>query len=169
MNRFILTLIAACCVHIVCAQGIGLCNQVIGSTGRSVVKQGRTYAYTVGETVIFTLRKSNVDGILTQGFHQPDLCAPAVSVNEAAGLDDWNIQAYPNPTADLLTVQFSATKTSALHATVVDLLGRTRMSVPNVPAQGHVLDCTALEPGVYFLYLTDPSTAAAATLRWVKL
>ena len=167
MNRFIFTFLVFCGYASLHAQSIGLCNQVIGSTGRSVVKQGRTYDYTVGEAVIFTLRKSNVDGILTQGFHQPDICPPAVSVHD--GLSQWQILAYPNPVNDRLTLQFSADQPGLLDAAVIDLLGRTRMQVRQIAAPGHVFDCAGLEPGVYFLNLTDPATAATATLRWIKL
>jgi Secretion system C-terminal sorting domain len=169
MNRLFLSFLMAAGTLSVHSQSLGLCNQVIGSTGRTVVKQGLTHSYTVGEAVIFTLRKSTVDIVLTQGFHQPDLC-PVVSTNEAADLAGWEVQVYPNPAMDLLQVHFSSEKGAALRATVVDLLGRSILTNQVLPAgDAGSIDCSSWEPGVYFLQLNDPESSAAATLRFIKL
>lgn len=168
MNRFVLFLFAlplfACPGF---SQGVGLCNQVLSAGGKVFVQQGNNWAWTVGEPVIFTLGPVS-NYILTQGFHQPDLCQ-SVSTDETA-LSDWQIEVFPNPTTDQLHVRFSADKTGALRANVVDLLGRVMISdLPLDTPEDSVLDCSGWLPGVYLLLLQDTATKATTAVRFVRI
>lgn len=170
MNRFTPLTLAFLLISGFCAaQTYSLCNQVIASTGRSVVKQGNTWAYTVGEPVVSTFIDQSVNRVLTQGFHQPDLCL-YVSTNETSELADWDVLLYPNPTADLLNIQFSAEKGGVLNASVVDLLGHVLISDLHLDTpSGNVLDCSNWQPGIYLLRLQDPESRASATVRFIRL
>jgi len=167
MNRFLLTALLWHCVLIVStAQDATLFNQVVGTTGRFAVQQGRTFAYTIGEVVIPTLSSSNV--VLTQGFHQPEQTR-IVSVGDP-DLTDWDILVFPNPVSEVLTVRYSPEKGSVLTATVVDLVGRVIITdQPLADPGGTLLDCRLWQPGVYFLILTDPVSRATAMTRVVRL
>jgi hypothetical protein len=165
MNRFMLTtLVWLCALVIGAAQDATYFNQVIGSTGRFAVQNGRSYAYTVGEVVIPTVTSGNQ--VLTQGFHQPEQTR-IVSVGNP-DLTDWDIRVFPNPVSDLLTIQFSTAKGSSLRATVVDVVGKVVLTDQPVSA-GSLLDCRAWQPGVYFVILTDPITRASAMTRVIRL
>lgn len=123
------------------------------------------HAYTVGEVVIFT--GSVGDFIFTQGFHQPEQ-TKIVSVDQPE-LADWNIEVFPNPATDRLTVRFSAERESALRVNVLDLLGRVILDAsPLSEPTGSIIDCSLWQPGVYFLQLLDPQQAHA-TVRIVRL
>lgn len=149
-------------------QDVSLCNQVLSAAGKTAVEQGNSWAWTVGEPVIFTLGPV-ADRILTQGFHQSDLCLPAVSTNDAS-LADWHIEVFPNPTADVLHVRFSAEKTGALTAAVFDMLGRVVLANALLDSPDDaVIDCSAWLPGVYLLHLQDRDTRAATIVRFVRL
>lgn len=150
------------------SQDISLCNQVLSAAGKTAVEQGNTWAWTVGEPVIFTFGPV-VDRILTQGFHQPDLCLPAVSTDDAT-LADWQIEVFPNPTSDVLHVRFSVEKTGALTATVFDLLGRVVLANALLDSPDDaVIDCSAWLPGVYLLHLQDRDTRASTLVRFVRI
>jgi hypothetical protein len=148
------------------AQDARLFNQVVASTGNVAVQQGLNYAYTVGEVVIFT--GSVGDFTLTQGFHQPEQ-TKIVSVDQPE-LADWNIEVFPNPVTDRLTVRFSTEKGSALRVNVLDLLGKVILDAhPLSEPTGSFIDCSLWQPGVYFLQLLDPQSRAHATVRIVRL
>ncbi|MBK9338677.1 MAG: T9SS type A sorting domain-containing protein [Lewinellaceae bacterium] len=167
MNRFLLTTALWLCALVYsAAQDATLFNQVVGSTGRFAVLQGRTYSYTVGEVVIPTEASSN--RILTQGFHQPEQTR-LVSVGDPE-LTAWDINVFPNPVSDLLTIRFSSEKGAALSATVVDAVGRVILTDhPVADPSGTALDCRSWQPGIYFLILTDPLSRASAMTRVIRL
>lgn len=165
MNRF--TLAALCSLvglSSLFSQSPSLFNQVIGAAGRTGVNQGRHFAYTVGEPVIWT--GIGNARILTQGFHQPEQTR-IVYVGEP-DLSAWNIAVFPNPTADVLNVRFSSEKGTYLLATVFDAAGRIVLSDERL-SDGEVLNCRQWQPGLYFLVLTDPASRASAITRFIRL
>lgn len=167
MSRFTLTtamwlLALSCCA----AQDARLFNQVVASTGNVATQQGLTYAYTIGEVVISTFSAGNFT--FTQGFHQPEHTS-IVSVDQPE-LADWNIEVFPNPATDRLTVRYSDEKGNALRVSVLDLLGRVILDQqPLIEPGGSLIDCSTWQPGVYFLQLLDPQSRAGATVRIVRL
>lgn len=148
------------------AQNATVFNQVIGSTGHVGLQQGLIYSYTVGEAVITTL--SSDERILTQGFHQPEHTI-LVSIDDPV-FADWDIQAFPNPVSDQLTIRFSSDKPASLRATVIDLAGRIMASeIPLPDPSGSMLDCRSWQPGVYFIQIRDTTNRAFATIRVIRL
>ncbi len=148
------------------AQDATLFNQVIASTGKSALQQGLIFTYTVGEAVVPTFTIG--DFTLTQGFHQPEQTR-IVSV-EAPDFVDWQVEAFPNPVADFLTIRYAAQADKTLRVTVTDLLGRIIISdFPLTQPDGTQLDCRSWQPGVYVLLLQEPSTHSSATARIVRL
>jgi Secretion system C-terminal sorting domain len=168
MNRFFILffLLLLCGADISAQKKYELCNSVIGSTGQSSERGNLKFYYTVGEAVIITL-KSNTQK-LTQGFHQPDHCE-FVSTGDL-DLVALNIEVYPNPTEDRLSIRYDATKGGALYANVFDLLGRPVLSNhPLDRPDGASIECSAWQAGIYIIQLVDPETQASGTVRVVKL
>lgn len=150
----------------VSAQNYTIFNQVIGSTGHFAVEGNQQWTYTVGEVVIQTLSANN--RTLTQGFHQPEFARPVSTLDPE--LASWNIQVFPNPTANVLNVRFEANPSGVLDAVVFDLYGRMLMQ-PQIldQATGSVIDCTNWLPGMYILQLRDPQSRATASYRFIRL
>ena len=167
MSRLLLTtLLWNAALMLGTAQDAKLFNQVVGSAGASGAQQGLTYSYTVGEVVIS--RISSGDRVLTQGFHQPEHTR-IVTVGDPV-FADWNIEVFPNPVSDVLTVRFSEQKGPFLSGMVVDLAGRIiRANVILNEPSGSSIDCSNWQAGVYFLVLRDPESRGAATSRIVRL
>jgi len=167
MNRFILTtFLWLGAFYTASAQNATLFNQVIGATGHIAVQQGLIYTYTVGEAVIVTLGSDN--RILTQGFHQPEHTR-IVSVGDP-DFTGWDIQVFPNPVSEELTIRYSSEKGTALTATVVDLVGKVVLhNQPLSEPTGSTLDCRSWQPGVYFLILHDPVGRGSSTVRIIRL
>lgn len=167
MNRFYYTILLSIFWLPVfsVAQDYSLCMQVIGSTGKAATRDGMHFTYTVGESVVLTL----TGGVnkMTQGFHQPDVCA-VVSTHDV-DLAAWNIEVFPNPSTDLLTVRFAAEKSNALNLSVFTTLGQAVLTHQKLTQpDGSQIDCSQWQPGIYLLLLSDPATGAAATVRVVK-
>ncbi|MEZ4963833.1 MAG: T9SS type A sorting domain-containing protein [Saprospiraceae bacterium] len=148
------------------AQGFQNCIEVLSAAGKTATQGGLTFSYTVGEPVITTI--SGNTRILTQGFHQPELCQ--VVSTHTPDLADWNIEVFPNPTADFLTIRFSDEKEPALRASVYNLLGEQMLdgALLSQPG-GSLLDCSQWQPGVYILQLQAPSSSGMATVRFIRL
>lgn len=167
MSRFLLFALLGCTVPVFAqSTDIDLCYQVVATSGKSVVRAGRYYAYTIGEPFITTLLGS--PNHLTQGFHQPELCV--LVATHDLDLADWQIQVFPNPTADFLHIQYSADHNGPLEAVVFNMLGQ--LMVKNIPLDqpdDSQLDCSTWQAGIYFLQLRDPATQAVATVRFIRL
>ena len=167
MNRFLSFALFLCLFsNRSLAQDYETCIQVISASGKTGTQGGLTFTYTVGEPVITTL--SGDTRKLTQGFHQPELCT-VVSTKDF-DLADWDIEVFPNPTANVLTVRFSNAKGNTLRASVFNLLGQAMLTNrPLTQPEGSRLDCAAWQPGVYILQLQDPSTSGVASVRFIRL
>ena len=93
----------------------------------------------------------------------------AISTSTRAVLDVDNLNLYPNPATDQITLSMTLPAATELEAQVFDLLGRNVMSRPlgNLPGgqQRFTLNTSDLAPGVYNLRLTDGR--ASQSLKFV--
>ncbi len=150
------------------AQPLSTCHEVIGSTGNATTENGLRYAYTVGETAIFTLKKQGTNFVLTQGFHQPDVCLP-VSVDDLEEWNGWDIQAYPNPVVEHLTVQYAAPDGSPLMAQVFNAYGQVVRSGITIAQGGYTLACGDLQAGFYVLVLAHKDKKTTVSIPFSKV
>ena len=166
MNRYLFFALFWCLSpNISFAQDYETALQVISTSGKTGTQGGLTFHYTIGEPVISTL--SGNTRKLTQGFHQPEF--GTVSTYNP-GLADWDIEVFPNPTADALTIRFSDEKGAMLRASVFNLLGQSMLANQSLTQpDGSRLDCSAWQPGVYILQLQDPATLGIASMRFIRL
>jgi Secretion system C-terminal sorting domain len=167
MSRFFLFCAAIAAAYPVASQGLSNCHQVIGATGKSATESGLYYAYTIGEPVVMTLKKQGINVVLTQGFHQHDVCLPVTSTNPDLWAE-WDIQVYPNPVAQWLTVQYTAPDVSDLSGTVISPDGRTVLTSTHIPPDGARLDVSSLTAGIYILQLHDRINGGVSSVRFVK-
>lgn len=148
------------------AQDYENCAQVIGTTGKFAKRGGKTFFYTVGEPVILTLKSARY--ALTQGFHQPDLCI-SVATNDL-DIAAWQIEVFPNPVSDMLSIRYDAQQGEGLEFSVFNLfgqliVGQQALSRPS----GSFLSTSDWPPGVYILRFHDPATDRSAPVRIVKI
>ena len=99
MKKIYLTLLPFGVAAMVSAQSIS--PQVIASAGTHYSNGSAQLSWTIGEPVITTV--SNGNNIITQGFHQTLLTVTSVEEQSVAGM---NVTVYPNPTSDLLNINF---------------------------------------------------------------
>jgi hypothetical protein len=121
---------------------------VYGTSGGFGASSTANVSWSIGETLTETVIGS--DTRLTQGFEQPRFnLTIGVVENEAA----WSIGVYPNPTADMLSVELTEDHVDA-YAVLFDATGK-RAFEQRITARKTMLDLSALPAGEYFLDLRD--------------
>lgn len=168
MNRFLYTVLSFILLlfsYTSTAQ-LDLSHQVISASGKTATQGGRTYAYTVGEPFVFTLSSNSYK--ITQGFHQPDLYRPVGTHHPDFAA--WNLEVYPNPATHEIHFRYSTEKDGLLNAQVFDMLGRLIMQdfPVNNPSDTR-MDCSAWQPGLYFIQIQDQQSQSNTTIRVVKI
>lgn len=141
-------------------------RQVIASTGDYASTSNLQVSYTVGEAVIATGTSSSI--IITQGFQQPT--ASSVGIEEMEqGL---SVNVYPNPVADILTLEINAANDLTVNATVYNLQGqKTGVSFSNLKVNGTLkttLDVSVLSIGQYLISFTNENSTLG-TVRIQKV
>ena len=148
------------------AQNYENCAQVIGTTGKFAKRGGKTFFYTVGEPVILTLKGQS--HVLTQGFHQPDLCI-SVATNDL-DIAAWQIEVFPNPVSDMLNIRYDAEQGEGLECSVFNLFGQMIVGHQALTRPSDsFLSTSDWQPGVYILRFRDPVTDRSAPVRIIKI
>ena len=78
-----------------------------------------TLSWTIGEGIIETF--SNDDMVLTQGFQQPSL---KITLIEESDEGNFQINVYPNPTSDFLTINIVSEDEISCTTSLYDMAGR---------------------------------------------
>lgn len=121
---------------------------VLANAGGHGIGGSHQLSWTLGEPVIATA--SNGSHILTQGFHQPHLTmVPVESLP-----DNLQLQAFPNPTAGQVILQWHNTPAADLRPVLVNVLGQELRQWTLEPTQHQtVLDISDLPAATYFLQI----------------
>ena len=146
MRRPLLPLLLAWCAYGVHAQSVT--PDIRTSSGGYGASSTANVSWSIGEPVTETAVGSNAR--LTQGFEQPrfNLTIGMVEIEAA-----WSISVYPNPTADMLSVELAEDHVDA-NAVLFDAAGK-RAIEQRITARRTTLDLSALPAGEYLLDLRD--------------
>lgn len=93
--------------------------QVVASSGGNITIGDKAIEWTLGETVIATLSSENI--ILSQGFHQPILTVTTIKTPVELA---YKIEAYPNPTNDLLLIRLENADAQEFQYILYDINGK---------------------------------------------
>ena len=94
-------------------------QQVIATSGGNDQNSDSSIEWTLGEPVIATLSTGTI--VLTQGFHQPDL---EVTVIKSLDGLPYTVEAYPNPTDELLMIQMKNAEARDFQYLLYDMTGK---------------------------------------------
>lgn len=147
MKKQLFTILALSCSIAGFSQSVA--PQVIASSGGNGSSTQAQLSWTVGETVTPTLTGSN--NILTQGFQQTYLTVTALEDKTDLNL---SMTAYPNPTADFVTINAGTQNLENLSYTLFDSNGKLLAKQTLVKSQTEV-SLTSYASGVYFLKVTN--------------
>jgi hypothetical protein len=94
-------------------------QQVIATSSGNDQNSDLSIEWTLGEPVIATLSTGTI--VLTQGFHQPDL---EVTVIKSLDGLPYTVEAYPNPTDELLLIQLKNAEARDFQYLLYDMTGK---------------------------------------------
>jgi len=95
-------------------------QQAITTTGGEATGSGGSSSYTVGQ--LFYSSQSNTNGTITEGVQQAYEIFVISSINEAEEIQ-LSIKAYPNPTADIITLDLGEYESKDLVLQIYDMNG----------------------------------------------
>ncbi len=121
-----------------------LSPQVFSAMGGHSVGNNAQVTFTAGEPFYQTV--SNDNSILTQGFNQILIITKIEQLTEP----NWNITVFPNPTFELINVNFNSDLPNNLTIQLLDLEGRT-IDVRNTTQSLEQFNLSKLPPAMYFI------------------
>lgn len=150
-------------------------QQVFNSTGGSVKQGNFDIEWSIGELALVNqMETSNQSLILTNGFLQP--FTNLVSRKEKSYFEPADIKILPNPTRDIIEINFFTQQQGTMTVTLFNDLGKTLYKGDFMyygHGQYYKLNMSALANGVYTLYIyLDPlngQTRKVGSFRVVKI
>jgi hypothetical protein len=136
-------------------------QEVVSSSGDSQSAAGFEVSWTVGELVIETLISGT--NSLTQGFHQTKIAITAVDELLYPGME---IKVFPNPTQDLITIQFSEYIEDSRYS-LFDFTGKL-IENKLINSADTEISMDKYASGQYILKLTNKSQQPIQTFKIIK-
>jgi hypothetical protein len=128
-------------------------QQAVLTTGADVAGTGGTVSYSVGQVFFQTYTGTN--GSVTEGVQQPYEISVLSSVKEAIGIS-LTCSAYPNPTADYLTLKVENYAFDNLRYQLFDMQGKLLESKIITSDQTNI-PMNAFAPATYLLKVIHPN------------
>ena len=143
-------------------------RQVIGATGSYTATGTIQASSTVGEAVVATGTSGAI--VLTQGFQQP-------GGSGEVGIDEpelgFSMNAYPNPSADAIIIDFNVDKQLNIQIGLFNAEGRSYvLPESKLVVSGsmkHTVDLSAFAAGNYFIRITDDEGKLNSSIKIQKV
>ncbi len=154
MKRFVLLLIM---IFMIASVNCQMKQDVISSAGGYSSSGSMSLSWTLGETIVQTF--SSGDLILTHGFIQPDTAIKIIT--EIEDLDVLvNLKLFPNPSSEILNIQFESFSEGEVILVIVDSQGRLiKRDVIVPPMTLKQINMQDIPAGTYYLRLTKGKLA----------
>ncbi|MBM3448542.1 MAG: T9SS type A sorting domain-containing protein, partial [Bacteroidetes bacterium] len=130
--------------------------------GNTSTSSNPNYTYAAGGDYVVTLTATN--GNCTDIF---TMNLASVSVSENIAFTDLNV--FPNPTSEILNMEFGQEMSDLIQIDLYDLTGKKVMSSQNNVSAGNnflQINIAELESGIYFLNMNN--TVSSVSIRVIK-
>lgn len=163
MKTIYLTLISfALVINYINAQSIT--PQVVASSGGYASNGTFSVSWTLGEPVIATAQNSGTT--LTQGFQQPTYNVTNITTETLQGFD---VNVFPNPTSDYITIEWTVEKENTLYITLYDMAGKMISEKSYSESDKKVsINMSQLASAQYILEVKDKTNSATKIFRIAK-
>jgi len=132
------------------------------ATGGEAAGTGGTASYSIGQVVYTTATGTN--GSVAQGVQQPYEISVTTGVAETSINLEMNV--YPNPTTNYLTLKIDNFELSTLNFQLIDLQGKV-IENKKVAASNTTITMETLPKAVYFLNVTN-NNQVVKTFKIIK-
>jgi hypothetical protein len=129
--------------------GVLHAQETIAGAGGEATGTGGTVSYSIGQVVYTSATGTN--GSVAQGVQQPFAISITTGVKETTINLEMNV--YPNPTTNYLTLKVDDFELSTLNFQLIDLQGKI-IENKKVTASKTILKMEALPKAIYFLNVT---------------
>jgi len=145
--------------------GIGItaqAQQATTASGGDASGSGGTVAYSVGQVVYTT--NTDASGTVSQGVQQAyEIFAVGIKETEL----NISLSAFPNPTADNLTLQISDYNNEKLSYQLYDMQGKL-LTNGQVNAQQTQINTVSLPPAPYFINVVNHENKKVRSFKIIK-
>ena len=124
-------------------------QEVIAVSGNYVETANGSLSWTIGEPIVETV--SDGTNTLTQGFQQSKLTITAIDEKEIAGFE---INVFPNPASDYLSVEVITDKQKDLEISLFDLNGKIILQ-KQMTGNKQTVNMQNYSPATYILKVTE--------------
>ena len=132
------------------------------ASGGDATGSGGTVAYSVGQVVYTT--NTGITGSVAQGVQQTYVILN-LGINETAM--NMTLTAFPNPTAENLTLQISDYNNEKLAYQLFDMQGKL-VSNGQIVAQQTFINMNSLPTATYFVYVVNQENQKVQSFKIVK-
>jgi hypothetical protein len=138
-------------------------QQSVNATGGDATGSGGAIAYTVGQIVYTT--NTGTNGSVAQGVQHGYEILVTTGINEP----ELNISllVFPNPTADILTLQINDYNNEKLSYQLFDIQGKL-LSNGQVTSQQTRINTASLPPAIYFIYVVTQENKQVQSFKIIK-
>lgn len=149
-------------VAILLSASFAQAQESANASGGDATGSGGTVAYSVGQVVYTTNTGST--GSLAQGVQQAYVILN-LGINETAM--NMTLTAFPNPTAENLTLQISDYNNEKLAYQLFDMQGKL-VSNGQIVAQQTFINMSSLPTATYFVYVVNQENQKVQSFKIVK-
>ena len=157
-NRFLFTMFFMVAF---CLKAQQLSPSVICNASGTLNNGTANVYWTIGETIVETMQSGNNQ--LSNGFQQANYIITAVKNNKTL----YDIQLFPNPTANLLNLKINAAQLKNAQFQLFDMQGKV-VKEDALQNELTAIDFSQLMPSVYWLKLEDAAHEVVGTFKIVK-
>ena len=138
--------------------GLGLtglhAQESVNATGGDASGSGGSASYSVGQVVYTT--NTGTNGSVAEGVQQAYEISVVTEIEEATGIN-LSVKAYPNPTANYLTLSVEEFDISNLSYQLYDMQGKL-LQKETITSNQTSIDMNNLVPASYFVKVTQNNT-----------
>ena len=145
------------------ASAQSLSPQVLSNAGNTVLGQGGSLSWTLGEAAVSRWQSTDNKNSVTEGFHQPQLQVSPVNIQD----EQW-VQIVPNPVRGMLNLLALSTKQELYLANLVDAQGRVLLKDLKVNGKAEI-DMSQYPAGIYILSIRQSGNSPVQNHKVVKL
>jgi Secretion system C-terminal sorting domain len=133
------------------------------ASGGDALSNDGSVSYSIGQ--VFYLANNGSGGSVEQGLqHAYEISSLALNENSEIAL---NLEVYPNPTTDHLTLNVKDTHSVGLSYILYDTKGKV-ISSNNVSDNKTIIEMSDLGPSSYFLQVSDNNDNIVRTFKIIK-
>ena len=142
--------------------------QSVNSSGAKMSQANGSLSFTVGELVVETQTDGN-GNTLGGGFTNGSTSSTTITSVQQPNAEKLMLNVYPNPTADMLTLDIQHIDVDAYTITIFDVSGKQVYTANHAGVSGRInINLSSFDSGTYLLNLTSNKQKTLGTYQVIR-